>query len=103
MTEYTKDVADRVLRILQASGQVDETKMTEIMVQAESRSSRALALLMEAKPDPDDPGKPPAAMVEEELVVNILSRAYALRRKNLAPSEVAKDALTSVPKDMIDR
>jgi len=42
-------------------------------------------------------------MVEEELVVNILSRAYALRRKNLAPSEVAKDALTSVPKDMIDR
>lgn len=103
MTEYTKDVADRVLRILQASGQVDETKMTEIMVQAESRSSRALALLMEAKPDPDDPGKPPAAMVEEELVVNILSRAYALRRKNLAPSDVAKDALTSVPKDMIDR
>jgi hypothetical protein len=85
MTEYTKDVADRVLRILQASGQVDETKMTEIMVQAESRSSRALALLMEAKPDPDDPSKPPAAMVEEELVVNILSRAYALRRKNLAP------------------
>ena len=103
MTEYTKDVADRVLRILQASGQVDEAKMTEIMVQAESRSSRALALLMEAKPDPDDPSKPPAAAVEEELVVNILSRAYALRRKNLAPHEVAKDALTSVPKDMIDR
>ena len=39
MVDYTKDVADRVLRILQASGQVAEDKMTEIMVQAESRSA----------------------------------------------------------------
>ena len=47
MVEYTKDVADRVLRILQASGQVEEEKMTEIMVRAESRSARALGLIMQ--------------------------------------------------------
>ena len=35
MVEYTKDVADRVLRILQASGQISEDKMTEVMVRAD--------------------------------------------------------------------
>ena len=59
MVEYTKDVADRVLRILQASGQVEEEKMTEIMVRAESRSARALGLIMQGVSDPDDPSKPP--------------------------------------------
>ena len=43
MVEYTKDVADRVLRILQASGQISEEKMTEVMVRAESRSARERA------------------------------------------------------------
>ena len=103
MVEYTKDVADRVLRILQASGQVEEEKMTEIMVRAESRSARALGLIMQGVSDPDDPSKPPTPLVEEELVVNILSRAYALRRKNLAPGEVSAEALASLPKDMIER
>ena len=55
MVEYTKDVADRVLRILQASGQISEDKMTEVMVRAESRSARALGLLMEGMADIHDP------------------------------------------------
>ena len=63
MVEYTKDVADRVLRILQASGQVEEEKMTEIMVRAESRSARALGLIMQGVSDPDDPSKPPTPLV----------------------------------------
>ena len=88
MIEYTKDVADRVLRILQASGQVDAEKMKEVMVQAESRSGRALALVMKE-------------LVDEELVMTVLSRAYALRRKNLTPEEVSVDAVTSIPKKMI--
>ena len=103
MVEYTKDVADRVLRILQASGQVEEDKMTEIMVRAESRSARALGLLMEGLDDIHDPGVAPVPLIEEELVVNILSRAYALRRKNLAPGDVAPEALASLPNDMIER
>ena len=103
MVDYTKDVADRVLRILQASGQVAEDKMTEIMVQAESRSARALALLMQPTADPDDPSKPPSVLIEEEMVVNILSRAYALRRKNLSPGEVSPEALASLPHEMIER
>ena len=88
MIEYTKDVADRVLRILQASGQVDAEKMKEVMVQAESRSGRALALVMKE-------------LVDEELVMTVLSRAYALRRKNLTPEEVSVDAVTSIPRKMI--
>ncbi|MGC6535564.1 MAG: GspE/PulE family protein [Parvibaculales bacterium] len=88
MIEYTKDVADRVLRILQASGQVDQEKMKEVMVEAESRSGRALALVMKE-------------LVDEELVMTVLSRAYALRRKNLAPEDVNVDAVTSIPKKMI--
>ena len=88
MIEYTKDVADRVLRILQASGQIDQEKMKEIMVQAESRSGRALTLVMKE-------------MVDEELVMTVLSRAYALRRKNLSPEDVDVDALTSIPRKMV--
>ena len=88
MIEYTKDVADRVLRILQASGQIDAEKMKEVMVQAESRSGRALALVMKE-------------LVDEELVMTVLSRAYALRRKNLTPEEVSVDAVSSIPKKMI--
>ena len=103
MVEYTKDVADRVLRILQASGQISEDKMTEVMVRAESRSARALGLLMEGMDDIHDPGVEPVPLIEEELVVNILSRAYALRRKNLAPGDVSAEALTSLPNDMIER
>ena len=90
MVEYTKDVADRVLRILQASGQVEKEQMTEIMVQAESRSGKALALLMKE-------------VVDEELVMTVLSRAYALRRRSLSPGEVEPEALASIPKKMIDK
>jgi len=90
MVEYTKDVADRVLRILQASGQVEKEQMTEIMVQAESRSGKALALLMKE-------------VVDEELVMTVLSRAYALRRRSLAPGEVQAEALASLPKKMIEK
>ena len=103
MVEYSKDVADRVLRILQASGQISEDKMTEVMVRAESRSARALGLLMEGMADIHDPGVEPVPLIEEELVVNILSRAYALRRKSLAPSDVAQEALALLPNDMIER
>lgn len=88
MIEYNKDVADRVIRILQASGQVNSEKMKEVMLRAESRSSRALSLLMDG-------------IVDEELIMTILSRAYALRRKNLAPGEIAPDALGAIPKQMI--
>ena len=88
MIEYNKDVADRVMRILKASGQVDEEKLKEVMLQAESRSAKALALLMDG-------------IVDEELVMTILSRAYALRRKDLAPGDIAPDALGVLPKKMI--
>tara|TARA_B110000971_G_C20029166_1_gene510470 strand:- start:350 stop:2065 length:1716 start_codon:yes stop_codon:yes gene_type:complete len=88
MIEYTKDVADRVLRILQASGQVDAEKMKEVMVAAESRSGRALAMMMQE-------------LVDEELVMSVLSRAYALRRRNISPADIAPDALTSIPTKMI--
>ena len=67
MVEYSKDVADRVLRILQASGQVEPDAVKEAMAQSEARSARALAYLMKDK-------------VDEDLVITILSRAYALRR-----------------------
>ena len=88
MIEYTKDVADRVLRILQASGQVDAEKMKEVMVAAESRSGRALAMMMQE-------------LVDEELVMSVLSRAYALRRRNITPADIAPDALASIPTKMI--
>ena len=88
MIEYTKDVADRVLRILQASGQVDADKLKEVMVEAQSRSGRALAIVMKE-------------LVDEELVMSVLSRAYALRRKNLTPDEIEIEAVTSIPNQLI--
>lgn len=88
MVEYSKDVADRVLRILRASGHVDPEKMKEIMVQAESRSAGVLSLLMQE-------------IIDEDLILTILSRAYALRRKSLNPSEIPPDVLSILPKKMI--
>ena len=52
---------------------------------------------MQGVSDPDDPSKPPTPLVEEELVVNILSRAYALG-VNLAPGEVSAEAWHRRPK-----
>ncbi len=88
MIEYSKDVADRVLRILQASGQLEAEKLKETMLQAESRSGRALSMLMQGS-------------VDEELVMTVLSRAYALRRKTLTAAEIAPDALAAIPQTMI--
>ena len=88
MIEYSKDVADRVLRILQVSGQIDKEIVKEIMVRAQARSGRALALLLKDK-------------VEEDLVLTILSRAYALRRKDIAIDDISPKILKTLPKKMI--
>jgi len=89
MVEYSKDVADRVLRILQASGQVEPDAVKEAMAQSEARSARALAYLMKDK-------------VDEDLVITILSRAYALRRKSLNPAELSPEIIGLIPKKMIE-
>ena len=90
MVEYTKDVADRVLRILKASGTVPADELKEYLLKADSRSAAALDLLMKER-------------VDEELVLTILSRAYALRRKTISPDEISEEAVKAVPSDMITK
>lgn len=84
MIGYSKEVADRVLRILQAGGQLDQDELRDVMSQQNGKSSEVLSSLIHNGFD-------------EEVIQTILSRAYALRRKSVTPETIDKDILKSLP------
>jgi type IV pilus assembly protein PilB len=84
MIGYSKEVADRVLRILQAGGQLDQDELRNVMSQQNGKSPEALSSLIHNGFD-------------EEVIQTILSRAYALRRKSVTPETIDKDILKSLP------
>ena len=84
MIGYSKEVADRVLRILQAGGQLDQDELRDVMSQQNGKSPEVLSSLIHNGFD-------------EEVIQTILSRAYALRRKSVTPETIDKDTLKSLP------
>ena len=84
MIGYSKEVADRVLRILQAGGQLDQDELRDVMNKQNGKSPEVLSSLIHNGFD-------------EEVIQTILSRAYALRRKSVTPETIDKEILKSLP------
>ena len=89
MAIYENEVADKVIRVLQAANRVDGAKLTVIRGKAAGPSDVLVQLIR-------------SGGVDEELVHTVISRAYALRRTTLEPKQVDVRALPLIPKQFID-
>ena len=89
MSFYSKDVADRVLRILQAGGQVEKDKLSTVLTEVGNKSGAALEKLVRDG-------------LDEDLLLTVLSRAYALRRKSVTPENIQEEAFKALPLKFIE-
>ena len=89
MAIYENEVADKVIRVLQAANRIDGAKLTEARGKASGPSDVLVQLIRNEG-------------VDEELVHTVISRAYALRRTTLEPKQVDVRALPLIPKQFID-
>ena len=89
MAVYENEVADKVIRVLQAANRVDQAKLTEARSTATGPSDVLVKLIRNDG-------------VDEELVHTVISRAYALRRTTLEAKQVDVRALPLIPKQFID-
>ena len=89
MPIYENEVADKVIRVLQAANRVDAAKLTEARGTAAGPSDILVQLIRNEG-------------VDEELVHTVISRAYALRRTSLEAKQVDVRALPLIPKQFID-
>ncbi|MGC6512699.1 MAG: GspE/PulE family protein [Parvibaculales bacterium] len=89
MSFYSKDVADRVLRILQAGGQVDKDRLTAVLAEVGNKSGAALEKLVRDG-------------LDEDLLLTVLSRAYALRRKSVTAETIQEEAFKALPLKFIE-
>ena len=85
MPIYENEVADKVIRVLQAANRVDAAKLTEARGTAAGPSDILVQLIRNEG-------------VDEELVHTVISRAYALRRTSLEAKQVDVRALPAYPK-----
>ncbi|MGC6475405.1 MAG: GspE/PulE family protein [Parvibaculales bacterium] len=84
MSYYSKDVADRVLRILQAGEQIEKEKLSAILEETGGKSGKALEKLIRDG-------------LDEDILLTVLSRAYALRRRSVTPDTLDEEALKALP------
>ena len=89
MAIYENEVADKVIRVLQAANRVDATKLAEARASATGPSDVLIQLIRNDG-------------IDEELVHTVISRAYALRRTTLEAKQVDVRALPLIPKQFID-
>ena len=89
MAIYENEVADKVIRVLQAANRVDNQKLLDARASANGASDVLVQLIRNEG-------------VEEELVHTVISRAYALRRTTLEAKQVDVRALPLIPKQFID-
>lgn len=87
---YSKDVADRVFRILQAGGQLDAAKVKEALAKSDGKSSKALEYCIKDG-------------LDENIVQTVLSRAYALRRRSVSPETLDTEAIKALPQKFIEK
>ena len=90
MIEYSKNVADRVLRILQAGEQLETKQIKEALAAAKGQSAPALTALIRNG-------------LDEEILQTILSRAYTLRRKSITPDTIQPEVLKLLPLKFIEQ
>ena len=89
MAIYENEVADKVIRVLQAANRVDASKLAEARASASGPSDVLVQLIRNDG-------------IDEELVHTVISRAYALRRTTLEAKQVDVRALPLIPKQFID-
>ena len=90
MAAFSNDVAEKVLRVLQSANRLDTQKLAEVRKAGASGNGDILEKMIRGK------------AIDEGLVHQVLSKAYALRRVALAPADLDQRALKSVPLRLID-
>lgn len=92
MVGYAKDVAERIFRILENAGRLDQSIIDKTMSNVRSdQPGDCLIHMIEQH------------IIEEELVQTVLSRAYAIRRAKLAIGDIDIRCVGLVPPDFIDK
>ena len=90
MAAFSNDVAEKVLRVLQSANRLDTQKLAEVRKAGASGNGDILEKMIRGR------------AIDEGLVHQVLSKAYALRRVALAPADLDQRALKSVPLRLID-
>ena len=90
MAAFSNDVAEKVLRVLQSANRLDTQKLAEVRKAGASTNGDILEKMIRGK------------AIDEGLVHQVLSKAYALRRAALTPADLDQRALKSVPLRLID-
>ena len=90
MAAFSNDVAEKVLRVLQSANRLDKQKLAEVRKAGASTNGDILEKMIRGK------------AIDEGLVHQVLSKAYALRRAALTPADLDQRALKSVPLRLID-
>ena len=90
MAAFSNDVAEKVLRVLQSANRLDTQKLAEVRKAGASTNADILERMIRGRG------------IDENLVHQVLSKAYALRRASLAPADIDQRALKLVPLRLID-
>ena len=90
MAAFSNDVAEKVLRVLQSANRLDTQKLAEVRKAGASSNGDILEKMIRGK------------AIDENIVHQVLSKAYALRRAALAPADLDQRALKTVPLRLID-
>ena len=90
MPAFTNDVAEKVLRVLQSANRLDPQKLGEVRKAGASSNADILERMIRGK------------AVDEGLVHQVLSKAYSLRRTQLAVADVDQRALKLLPMNLVD-
>ena len=90
MAAFSNDVAEKVLRVLQSANRLDTQKLAEVRKAGASSNGDILEKMIRGK------------AIDEGLVHQVLSKAYALRRVALTPADLDQRALKSLPLRLID-
>ncbi len=90
MPAFSNNVAEKVLRVLQSANRLDPQKLAEVRKAGASSNADILERMIRGK------------TIDEGLVHQVLSKAYSLRRMQLAPADVDQRALKLVPVRLVD-
>ena len=90
MPAFSNDAAEKVLRVLQSANRLDPQKLAEVRKAGASSNADILERMIRGK------------AIDEGLVHQVLSKAYSLRRSQLAPADVDQRALKLVPMRLVD-
>jgi len=90
MAAYTNDVAEKVLRVLQSANRLDSQKLADLRKTGTTNNADILERMIRSRG------------IDENLVHQVLSKAYSLRRSHPAPADIDQRALKLLPTRLVD-